>query len=162
MGPGRRSPITAWAAGRSAADIAEAASQIRNATRFDQRTRADIAEAAAQIRNATHGFLFATAGKAHNVAIDRQEKASQDRNANFAPWLAKSAADLAEIAAQTRNIAHRPSAAVALKAGSVSVSTIVNVAVTAAGIAKTVTTQARYGPASGSRDTRFAGYVPGL
>jgi hypothetical protein len=43
------------------------------------------------------------------------------------------------------------------------VTTTVNVAVTAAGISKTVTTQSRYGPAAGSRDDpRFSGYVSGV
>jgi len=44
------------------------------------------------------------------------------------------------------------------------VTTTVNVSVTASGISKTVTTQSRYGPATGSSsgDPRFLNYTPGL
>jgi len=68
------------------------------------------------------------------------------------------------------NIASRVSAAGAATASALRnlpvpiVTTTVNVSVTASGISKTVTTQSRYGPATGSSsgDPRFLGYTPGL
>jgi TP901 family phage tail tape measure protein len=80
--------------------------------------------------------------------------------------MSKSAAKAAASAALAAAAARSAASASMRRDAAPSVSTTVNVkvAVTASGISKTVTTQSRYGPATGSSsgDPRFLGYTPGL
>lgn len=122
---------------RTASDLSEAASQLRNSAIDEHRSAGSLREAASQIRNASNrSFTFARAGAAHNAAINSQEAASQLRNVGFAPSLV-------------------------VKPAPVTTNVNVNVSVTASGIHKTVTVQRRYGPAGGSAIVGAAGHTPG-